>query len=157
MGTAGLVAGATGMVLAATVIERIGRLRTVMGANLLLVALHATAAADPSLLAVRSLFVGYVVATQVLDVTVAVAILTVFMGLCWQRVAATQFTIYLSLANLGYSSGAAVLGPLYERLPLPGVLLALAGLHLLAIAAVPFIDQGGHRSRLQTLDSGSSP
>lgn len=153
MGSAGLAAGMAGMLLAATVVERIGRLRTVLIANVLLIGLHLGAALWPQGLALRGLFIAYVVSTQVLDVTVAVAILTVFMGLCWQRVAATQFTIYLSLANLGYAAGAAALGPLHAGLPLEGLFLVLAGASLGAIALLRTVDLRGHAARLRRLDT----
>ena len=70
-----------------------------------------------------------------------------------QRVAATQFTIYLSLANLGYAAGAAALGPLHAGLPLEGLFLVLAGASLGAIALLRTVDLRGHAARLRRLDT----
>jgi PAT family beta-lactamase induction signal transducer AmpG len=45
-------------------------------------------------------------------VFMTVGMFAVGMSICWKRVAATQFTLYMAAFNLGFSVGASLLGPL---------------------------------------------
>ena len=80
-----------------------------------------------------------------------------FMNLCWNKVSATQFAIYMSLANLSRSIGAWLFAPIAddlgfsEEFVLMGVLLAAAAGVLL------FFNQASHARGLQRLKERSSP
>ena len=84
---------------------------------------------------------------------VFVAIIALFMTLCWTRVAATQFAIYMSLANLSRTVGVGGFATVADHMTpaqhflLMGVLLAVAaGLLLL-------FDQRQHATRLQQIEA----
>ena len=52
------------------------------------------------------------------------------MNLCWRHVAATQFALYMALANLGYSAGSALAGLLdtvFEYSPIFFIMAAGSG------------------------------
>jgi len=55
-------------------------------------------------------FIAFVFVWIPLDMLLAVAIIPISMRLCDPRVAATQFTIYMAIANFGISFGAFMLG-----------------------------------------------
>lgn len=48
------------------------------------------------------------------------------MGLCWKRVAATQFALYGAVFNLGNAVGAGVTGPLDALLAYSPLFLVVA-------------------------------
>ncbi|MFP6643086.1 MAG: hypothetical protein VCF24_05925 [Candidatus Latescibacterota bacterium] len=61
---------------------------------------------------------AFVSAYYVLDTLVSIAFLATMMAIFWKRLAATQFSHYMALANMGLSDGAALLGPLQEMMSL---------------------------------------
>lgn len=96
----------------------------------------ATSWADPILL--RSFVIGWLV----LDTLVSVAIVPILMRLCDLRVAATQFTIYMAIANLGISFAAVMLAPLQKLGGFQAMFLYVAFMYLLGMAALKIAKVG---------------
>ena len=86
-----------------------------------------------------------------------VATIALFMNLCWSRIAATQFAIYMSLANLSRTIGSLGFSVVADDLTfaqdflLMGVLLGGATVLLL------LFNQRSHTERLDRLDSVGFP
>jgi PAT family beta-lactamase induction signal transducer AmpG len=99
---------------------------------------------------------AYVVAISiVLGLTgqmVFVCYIALAMTLCWPRVAATQFAIYMSLSNLSRSIGAAGFAPFANQLGFRSTFLVIGGLMIAAAATLSFFDSDSHRRRLRALD-----
>jgi len=55
---------------------------------------------------------GFMGVYYTLYVFISIASFAIGMQLCWCRISATQFTLYMAIANVGRSIGAALLGPL---------------------------------------------
>ena len=62
------------------------------------------------------------------------------MKLCWKVIAATQFTVFMTLANVGRSVGSGLVGTLEKILPWEYVLLSSALLPVLMIVGMHFIN-----------------
>jgi PAT family beta-lactamase induction signal transducer AmpG len=60
---------------------------------------------------------GFMGVYYTLYVFISIASFAIGMQLCWARISATQFTLYMAMANVGRSIGAAMLGPLKARFP----------------------------------------
>jgi PAT family beta-lactamase induction signal transducer AmpG len=116
--TAGLVSGLLGMVVGGWLVERLGRRRTIAGAVLLLIGGAVAMTLLAGLWSQRMPAQTFVSAYYVLDTLVSIAFLATMMAIFWKRVAATQFSHYMALANMGLSDGAALLGPLQEMMSL---------------------------------------
>ncbi len=71
-----------------------------------------------------------------LYVFISIASFAIGMQLCWARISATQFTLYMALANVGRSVGAALLGPLKANLPWEHIFLFIA---LLVVGSLFFV------------------
>jgi MFS transporter, PAT family, beta-lactamase induction signal transducer AmpG len=82
-----------------------------------------------------------------------VAFIALAMNICWSRVAATQFAVYMSLSNLSRSIGAAAFATIADRLDATGGFLAMSGLMIGAAVALSFFNGDSHRHRLQQLDT----
>ena len=82
-----------------------------------------------------------------------VSMIALFMGICWSQVAATQFAIYMSLANLSRSAGAALYGMLAATLGSSGMLYVMAGLFIVAALLLRFFDARAHDDRLAELEA----
>jgi PAT family beta-lactamase induction signal transducer AmpG len=108
--TASLVAGVLAMTLGGWLGDRYGAKRIVilwLAGELLL---GAAMFMGQGLWSEQTVFAGFITAWIALDLLLTVAYLPIAMRLCAPSVAATQFTIYMALSNLGISAGAAVLG-----------------------------------------------
>ncbi len=84
-----------------------------------------------------------------------VAFIALAMNICWSRVAATQFAVYMSLSNLSRSVGAAAFATIADRLDATGGFLVMSGLMIGAAVALSFFNVDSHRHRLQQLDTPS--
>ncbi len=85
-----------------------------------------------------------------------VAFIALAMNICWSRVAATQFAIYMSLSNLSRSIGA--VGVCDDRRSISITaesFVLMAALMIGAGVALSFFDLDSHRRRLQELDARS--
>ncbi len=61
---------------------------------------------------IPSFIIGY----TILDTFLHIAIFAAAMQLCWKRISATQFTLYMAISNIGAAFGASILGVLKEYL-----------------------------------------
>jgi PAT family beta-lactamase induction signal transducer AmpG len=96
---------------------------------------------------------AYVVMYFMLYVIITIAFLAAAMGLCWQRVAATQFALYMAVSNLGDAVGAAVTGPLDALLEYRHLFFVAAACGALMLMLLWRVDLAEHRRRLDALES----
>jgi PAT family beta-lactamase induction signal transducer AmpG len=151
--TAGLVAGLIGMVAGGLLVDRLGRRRTITIGALLLAAASVAMGLLPALWSTRSAVQMYVSTYVILDTLITIAFFAVLMAACWKRVAATQFSLYMAIANMGLSGGAALLGPLRQWLSYPHVFFVVAACALLVVVLLVFVDVERHRQRVNVLDA----
>ena len=81
-----------------------------------------------------------------------VAIIAMFMNLCRKRIAATQFAIYMSLANLSRSAGAFLAGAVSAGLTWSENFLLIAGFAAAALACLAFFSPERHARHLRRLE-----
>lgn len=80
-----------------------------------------------------------------------VAFIALHMSVCWSKVAATQFAVYMAWANLARSFGAKTYGELSGFLDPGQVPLLMAALCLLGGVVLVFVNLERHRERLDRL------
>ena len=76
------------------------------------------------------------------------------MKLCWQVVAATQFTLFMALSNMGRAIGSGLVGTFKELMSWDYVLLCTVISPILTIFFIKFIDFTKHR---KVLDEFKTP
>lgn len=81
-----------------------------------------------------------------------VTTIAIFMTICWKRVSATQFAIYMSLANLSRTLGAYLFALVAARLTFELDFLLMAVLLFLSAIVVSFFDPDSHQETLDQLD-----
>jgi PAT family beta-lactamase induction signal transducer AmpG len=80
-----------------------------------------------------------------------ISIIAQHMNITWIKIAATQFAVYMAIANLGRSAGSAVYAALSDVLGTQQIFLVMAVLMLLAgLMLLPF-SESRHQSRLRLL------
>jgi PAT family beta-lactamase induction signal transducer AmpG len=84
---------------------------------------------------------------------VTIAIISLFMQISFQRVAATQFAVYMALANLTSSMGSALVAPMDGVLTYSQMFYVIATLNVLFLLLWPLFNLVRHRSDVQELES----
>ena len=96
---------------------------------------------------------GFLMTYYTLYVFLTVAAFATGMELCWKRVAATQFTLYMAIANLGRATGAGLLGPLRNRLEWEYVILSFAGFATVMLVMIQLLHLEKHLKDIDRLES----
>lgn len=155
---ADLIAGAkvasaiVAMFVAGWLADRIGKIRIIslyvvaLALGWLALALLPTHCSTPGF--IKVFFYG----NQFVETFMIVAILATAMNLCWTRVAATQFTLYMVCNNIGIVLGAALLGPLRAHFSWSGMFLFLAGGFMVALVILQFMRLRVHSGSLSRLE-----
>ena len=79
-----------------------------------------------------------------------IAIFASGMHLCWRTVAATQFTLYMALSNMGRAAGSASLGVLKTNFSWEIVFLIIAIMPVIMAIFIQFIHFDNHRDKVDS-------
>jgi PAT family beta-lactamase induction signal transducer AmpG len=85
-------------------------------------------------------FKGMVLAEGIMSQFVTITVIVLFTRLCLPQVAATQFAVYMALANLTRSMGSGVLVPLGGLMDYSQMFLVMAGLHVVFLLLLPLLN-----------------
>lgn len=95
--------------------------------------------------------IGAWIVTNLCTQVLFIGMIAQYMNICWAPVAATQFAIYMSMANLMRSVGAGLFALVAEDLSFAQDFALLGVLLLLGGACMTMFDLDGHRRRLEGL------
>jgi PAT family beta-lactamase induction signal transducer AmpG len=87
-----------------------------------------------------------------MEIFTFIALFALCMAHCWKRVSATQFTLYMTVANLGRSAGSAAVGYVKESFSWHYTFLVLLGALGLTIALVGFLRISRQLKALERLE-----
>jgi PAT family beta-lactamase induction signal transducer AmpG len=150
--TSTIIAGISGMIIGGFIVDKFGK-KKVLYINLSLLILSVG-----GFIFYRSAFFTEAMVTLIIGSTfvlfvfVNIAVLASAMQHCWLRVSATQFTLYMTVYNLGRSSGAGVFGPIKENFDWPYVFLAFGIMLLMPLMAIGFIRIHKHVQAVKVLE-----
>jgi PAT family beta-lactamase induction signal transducer AmpG len=82
---------------------------------------------------------------------VFVSFIATSMNLCWVKVSATQFAIYMAWANLGRSFGTTAVASFESRLAYNEMLFIIGIAFFVAVALVWRANLAAHRARIDVL------
>jgi PAT family beta-lactamase induction signal transducer AmpG len=86
-----------------------------------------------------------------------ICFIALHMNVCWERIAATQFAIYMAWANLARSIGAGIYGELSPYLERGNEFLIMGMVCLIAAGLLMTVNFARHNERLEALRSGLHP
>ena len=156
-GWIGIAAAATGALLG-PFIDAAGARRFLLGALLVSAACHLVAGFAPALWQNLDTLIPLALVSAIASQLVFVAIIALFMNLCWSKVAATQFAVYMSLANLSSSAGNMAFAKVSDHLSFAQDFLLMGALLLFAAALLRFFNAEAHAARLARLRTdGTAP
>jgi MFS transporter, PAT family, beta-lactamase induction signal transducer AmpG len=96
---------------------------------------------------------GFMGLYYTLYVFTSIASFAIGMQLCWARISATQFTLYMTVSNVGRSVGAALLGPLKMYFSWDYIFLVVAALSLGSLLFVVILRMKKHLVSVAELES----
>lgn len=94
---------------------------------------------------------AFILVNYVSGQIVTVSIIALFMRLCYRKVAATQFAVYMASANLTLSLGSALVAPLGSLTDYAGMFYFVAGLNLACLLLLPLVNFQRHEQALAQL------
>lgn len=113
--TFALIAAVLGLLLG-PVIDKFGAKRILMGALLVYAVVFFIAGSNVSLWMVPAFVLGIAAGEAMVNQAIFISFIAVHMSICWNKVSATQFAIYMAWANLGRSLGAKIYGEIESSL-----------------------------------------
>lgn len=151
-GGVGFLAAAL-IVAAGPFIDRFGAKRVLMIGLLLNAALHLSAGAIPSIWDDTTIVLTLFCAVTLMVQLVFVAMIAMFMNLCVSKVAATQFAVYMALANLARSVGGGVLAYVDDWLDFHQEFLVMGGLLLISAGLLMLLNESTHARHLAAFEA----
>ncbi|MCF8238875.1 MAG: MFS transporter [Saprospiraceae bacterium] len=147
----GIIAGVLGAISGKYLVKWFGRKSSLTYLFLALILAASAMGLAPSVWDRELSIESYVITTYILRTLVLIILFATAMAICWQPVAATQFALYMAIANFGISTGAALLGPLNSQFTYPQILFVFSVILLISIAILSRIKLESHVEFLTTL------
>lgn len=149
--TASLVGGICGMLIGGILIDKFGKKR-MMNAYLILLILMISGLSFLKILWVNTWFIsGFMVAFQITYVFSLIGIFAIAMQCCWKKISATQFTLYMTIGNIGRIVGAKMIGPVKAQFNWEYCLLITALILAIAWLLLQFINVTKQQNSVQRL------
>jgi PAT family beta-lactamase induction signal transducer AmpG len=150
--TANLISGIGGMIIGGFLIDYFGKVKMITVYLSLLILLAAVMSYFKDLWQTELFVTGFIIGFYVLLTFTTIAIFASAMQLCWKRVSATQFTLYMAISNLGLATGAALIGPLKHLFNWEYVILTYVLFASVMLVLIRFINFGKHQKQVDDLE-----
>jgi PAT family beta-lactamase induction signal transducer AmpG len=150
--TVNMISGILGMFVAGALIDFFGKIRmmTIYLITLILVVIAFTSMKS---FWVQEVFIyGFFAGFFILDTFITIAVFATAMQLCWKRISATQFTLFMAIANLGLAAGARILGPLKANLNWEYVILTVVVFSAVMLVLIRYIQFDSHLKKVNRLE-----
>ncbi|MDI6804589.1 MAG: MFS transporter, partial [Bacteroidota bacterium] len=151
--TANLVSGILGMFVAGALIDFFGKVRMMTIYLLFLIGLAFAMTFMKSYWHHETMIYGFFGGFFVLETFMTIAVFATAMQLCWKRISATQFTLYMAISNLGHSAGSALLGPLKSYLSWEYVILTFVVFASVMLILIRYIHFDNHLKKVTILEA----
>jgi len=151
--TTNMISGLLGMFVAGALIDFFGKIRMMTIYIICFLVIISVMSLMKNYWQKDLLIYGFFMGYFILDTFIMIAVFATAMELCWKRISATQFTLYMAISNLGLAIGAKILGPLREVLPWEYVILSSFIFALLMLILIRYIHFDNHLLKVNRLES----
>ncbi len=151
--TASLLGGVAGMLAGGWLIGRLGTIRLVQVSLLGLGLLATTVGVGQARWTDPAFITGGIGAFCLFNTLSFIGLLALAMQCCWPRISAVQFTVYMTVFNLGAATGTVLLGVVRSHLPWAGTYLLVPLLLTLAAGLLGLVRLPVHAQQLADLES----
>lgn len=135
-----LIGGIGGMLLGGMLIDKFGKKKMLNIYFLSMILFTVIFSLSKIYWADKSFIYGFMIVYNVLYTFSCIGIFAIAMQCCWKKVSASQFTLYMTIANLGQMAFAALIGPVRANFNWQYSLLAFAVFLALAWLLLQFLN-----------------
>jgi PAT family beta-lactamase induction signal transducer AmpG len=151
--TVNLISGILGMFVAGALIDFFGKIRMMTIYLLCLIGVVLAMTLMKNYWQNEFVVYGFFAGFFILDTFITIAVFATAMQLCWKRISATQFTLFMAIANLGLAAGARLLGPLTENLSWEYVILSVVIFASVMLILIRYIHFDSHLIKVNRLET----
>jgi MFS transporter, PAT family, beta-lactamase induction signal transducer AmpG len=155
--TATLIGGLGGMLIGGILIDKFGKIRMLNIYFFLLITLTAGFAFFKMYWGNKWFISSFMIIYQVLYVFTSIGVFATAMQCCWKKVSATQFTLYMTISNVGRIVGAKSIGPIKNNFSWEYTLLAFACMIALAWLLIRLMHINTQVQRVSELERKDHP
>ena len=151
--SATLIGGISGMIIGGFLIDRSGKKR-MMSLYFIGMVIITAALSYFKIYWVNTTFIfSFMVIYNLLYTFACIGIFAIAMQCCWKKVSASQFTLYMTIANLGRIALAALIGPIKANFNWQIALFAFAIMIILAFILLQFLNINKQAQRVVDLEN----
>lgn len=150
--TASLIGGIGGMLIGGVLVDKFGKVRMLNIYYLTLIVLTMLFVFMKSTWVNTTIIFSYMVIYQIMYVFTCIGLFAISMQCCWKKVSASQFTIYMTIGNMGRIVGAKLIGPMKLSYSWETTILLFSGILLIGLIALQFLHINNHLKHVENLD-----
>jgi PAT family beta-lactamase induction signal transducer AmpG len=148
-----MISGILAMFVAGALIDLFGKIR-MMAIYLIMLILIVIVFTSMKTYWVHDVFIyGFFAGFFILDTFISIAVFATAMQLCWKRISATQFTLFMAIANLGLAAGARILGPLKANMNWEFVIMTVVVFASVMLILIRYIHFDSHLMKVNRLEA----
>ena len=154
--SATLIGGISGMIIGGFLIDRFGKKR-MMSLYFIGMVIITAALSYFKIYWVNTKFIfSFMIIYNMLYTFACIGIFAIAMQCCWKKVSASQFTLYMTIANLGRIALAAMIGPIKAHFNWQIALFAFAVMIILALVLLQFLNINKQAQRVVDLENNDA-
>ncbi len=151
--SAKLVGGIVGMLIGGLLIDKFGKKRMMNFYFLSSIFLIMTLVLSKSYWPSRNFIFAFMITQNILYTFASIGIFAIAMQCCWKKVSTSQFTLFMTIANLGQMTFAALIGPIRENFNWQISLFAFAIFISIAWLSLQFLNIDRQIAKVAELES----
>ena len=149
---ANLISGILGMLVGGFLVDYFGKVKMISIYLVLLISLSSGMYFFRIYWHNEAIVTTFIISFYILITSTTIAIFAAAMQLCWKRISATQFTLYMAISNLGLAAGAALMGQLKNVFDWEYLILTYMIFPLVMLVLMRFINFEKHQKRVDELE-----
>lgn len=151
--TASLIGGLAGMIIGGYLIDRYGKKSMVNIYFFVMIVMSLVFGLSREYWSAVWYITGFMIIYKLQYVFFSIGLFALSMQCCWKKVSATQFTLYMTIGNLGRIAGAKLVGPVRDYLSWEYSLCCLAVFMVIAWMIFQMLNMDHHMKKLNHLES----
>lgn len=145
-----IIGGFLGMFIGGYLVDYFGKIKMLTLYLAIIIFLIASFAFMNNLWSNNYIVYAFILSYYTFYTFLCIAVFASGMHLCWKTVAATQFTLYMAISNMGRAAGAASLGLLKTNFSWEIVFLIIAIMPVIMAVLIQFIHFDNHRAKVDS-------
>jgi MFS transporter, PAT family, beta-lactamase induction signal transducer AmpG len=155
--TSTLLGGIGGMLFGGILIDTFGKKRMMNIYFIMMIFLTGGLAFFKTLWISTGFISAFMLTYNILYTFACIGVFAIAMQCCWKKISASQFTLYMTIANLGRIAFAALIGPIKSNFNWQITLLAFAVMIMLAWLLLQFLNINKQVERVVHLEQSEIP